>query len=94
MDDAGRLPRPARSAPKAKAEQLDVQQFEDGLLARARELRPAVSWWHGYRKVGTLYGSYCYVCDTVISTWPPLGNIPKAARQAIHEHKFHHAAGN
>lgn len=93
MGELPALPRPARRPPKARTEQLSIEEGEEDLLARARVNRPAVSWWHGYRHIGPTYGSYCYVCDAAIATWSALGDIPEAAKKSIHTHKHYHLAG-
>lgn len=80
-------------APKSRADQFDVQAFEGGLLALARVHHPGVHWWHGYRRVGERFGSYCYVCDTPIVLWGGNGSPPMEARTTINEHKYLHRNG-
>lgn len=84
---------PPRQLPKAAREQIDIQAYEGGLTELARVQHPTIAWWHGYRKIGDLFGSYCYVCDRFVVTWSRAWPIPKVAQETIHEHKNEHRAG-
>jgi hypothetical protein len=93
---AAMLPEPATATtggPKARADQLNVQPWEQGLVALARVHHPTVAWWHGYREIKGAYWSYCYVCDTRITEVAGMGNPSMAVRQVIDNHKNLHRAG-
>lgn len=87
------LARPSADLPKAALDQLDVQPFESGLLTVARVKHPTVSWWHGYRRAETGFGSYCYVCEAFTVSWSGNSGPPKTAVVAIDAHKMHHRDG-
>lgn len=83
-------PKDSPPLPKAAAEQHTIEKWEVKLHNRARLVHPGVFWWHGYRKVGTKFGSYCYVCDLMIATWDRKYPITSKAKDAIHKHKWLH----
>lgn len=87
------LPAGPAKIPKARREQISVEPWETGLVTAARVEFPTVAWWHGYRSIGSYFGSYCYVCSAYIVTFSRRYPIPLVAKAQIHAHKFEHHKG-
>jgi len=80
----------AKPRPRAARWQPTVAEWDNALVAIAKQGHPRVAWWWGEQRVGDVRGAVCYVCDRTIVEWPFTGAPPKAALSMVEDHRNTH----
>ena len=76
--------------PRARRDQLTVEDWDQALLAMARLSRPGVFWWFGYRTLEGRETAVCYVCGEKIAKVTSRGTVYRPTMDRIMRHRATH----
>lgn len=79
-----------RGVPLARTWQDFANAEDDRLTTLARRTHPGVRHWWGRRWHEGRHGAYCYLCDSLITTWDGRHPITAGARAMVSVHRLHH----
>lgn len=78
----------------AERQQPVVTVLDLWMLQRARRTRPTVAWWWGRSPDGASHRLRCHVCGTWLTESAAAHQLPRAAVEAVMEHREAHYRGH